>query len=81
MIICTHVARPLTSDCAVVHQAAAELVVGDPLAPDTQMGPIVSFSQMEKVNAAISNAQAQGATVYAPELRLQSQLAGGYYVP
>lgn len=64
-----------------LHQAAAEVEVGDPLAPGTQMGPIVSLSQMEKVQAAVKHAEAQGATVIAPELRLPSGLAGGYYFP
>ena len=63
----------------MIHQAAAEIVVGDPLAPGTQMGPIVSLV-MEKVKAIVDHAKSQGATVLAPELRLQSELARGYYV-
>lgn len=70
-----------TATHAAVHQAAAEVLVGDPLAPGTQMGPVVSLSQMQKVQAAVKHAEAQGATVIAPELRLPSGLAGGYYVP
>jgi len=64
----------------MIHQAAAEIVVGDPLASGTQMGPIVSLVQMEKVKAIVFHAKSQGATVLAPELRLQSELARGYYV-
>lgn len=75
------IVRKLTAECAVIHQAAAEVVVGDPLAPGTQMGPIVSLAQMEKVKAVVDHAKFQGATVIAPELRLQSELARGYYVP
>ena len=69
------------ADRVAVHQAAAEVVVGDPLAPGTQMGPVVSLAQLGKVQAVIKHAKVQGATVFAPELRLQKGLAGGYYVP
>ena len=64
-----------------IRQAAAELVVGDPLAAGTQMGPLVSLPQMEKVNEAVHHAELQGATVLAPELALDEGLKGGYYVP
>jgi aldehyde dehydrogenase (NAD+) len=75
------IVRELTANRAAVRQAAAEVVVGDPLAPGTQMGPIVSLAQLKNVQAAVKHAEVQGATVIAPELRLQSGLAGGYYVP
>ena len=61
--------------------AAEALVVGDPLAPGTQMGPLVSLVQMEKVQKAVADAVAGGATVLAPPLEVTAGLEGGYYVP
>jgi acyl-CoA reductase-like NAD-dependent aldehyde dehydrogenase len=56
-------------------------VVDDPLAAGTQMGPVVSLPQMEKVVAAVNHARTQGATVTAPPLDVPVELQGGYYVP
>ena len=60
---------------------AADLVVGDPMAPTTQMGPLVSLPQMKKVVAAVDQARAEGATVLAPPVNVATELEGGYYVP
>ena len=66
-------------------QAAANLRVGDPLAPNTQMGPLVSLAQKQNVEAALDRAADQGATVISPPASLaclkDGALDGGYYVP
>jgi len=61
-------------------KAAAEIRVGDPLAEGTQMGPLVSQGQHQKVLGMLQQAQAQGCTVSAPSLELPDSLQGGYYV-
>jgi betaine-aldehyde dehydrogenase len=70
---------------AQLTQAAARLRVGDPLAPDTQMGPLVSRAQQRSVEAAVDKAAAQGATVTSPPTALAhlrgGALGGGFYVP
>ena len=44
-------------------ELAREIVVGDPLRPETDMGPVVSRSQLDKVHAAIEKAKSEGARV------------------
>jgi acyl-CoA reductase-like NAD-dependent aldehyde dehydrogenase len=39
------------------------IVVGNPLEADTQMGPLVSALQVERVHAAVQQAVAEGCTV------------------
>ncbi|HEX4110221.1 MAG TPA: aldehyde dehydrogenase family protein [Solirubrobacteraceae bacterium] len=39
------------------------LVIGDPMSPDTDFGPVVSAAQRDKVEACIAGARAEGATV------------------
>jgi len=87
--VCSATSRLIVQDTlhdelvAQLKAAAAELVVGDPLAEGTQMGPLVSAAQMEKVKSAVELAEAQGATVHrgAQPLSLGEDLEGGYYVP
>lgn len=59
---------------------ASALRVGDPLAQETQMGPMVSAAQRQRVADAVQRAQEQGATVLcggaAPS---DPALADGYY--
>jgi phenylacetaldehyde dehydrogenase len=42
---------------------AAGLRTGDPLAPETQLGPLASAAQFERVSAAVERGKAEGATV------------------
>jgi len=61
--------------------AASRISVGDPLAEGTQMGPLVSAAQQQKVLHAIRDAVAAGGVAHAPELDLAEDLDGGFYVP
>jgi acyl-CoA reductase-like NAD-dependent aldehyde dehydrogenase len=45
--------------------AASALVVGDPLAPETQMGPVANARQHRRVQAMIQQGLAEGATLVA----------------
>lgn len=44
-------------------EKARSVVVGDPFAPDTQMGSLVNARQLDRVLAYVDGAQAEGATV------------------
>jgi acyl-CoA reductase-like NAD-dependent aldehyde dehydrogenase len=63
--------------------ARAEAIrVGDPFHPETQMGPLASSRQLERVLGLIESARAEGATVLAGGERLtDGDLADGYFVP
>ena len=61
---------------------ARQMRVGDPLDPQTQMGPLVSAEQLERVCSYLEVGIAQGARVLAGGARLDSgPLAQGYFVP
>jgi betaine-aldehyde dehydrogenase len=44
-------------------ELAAEIVVGDPMRPETDMGPVISRSSLEDVQRAIQTAKGEGAKV------------------
>ncbi len=58
----------------------AELVVGDPLDPDTFVGPVVSESALERILGVIDRARADGATLLSGGHRLGGDLADGWFV-
>jgi len=59
----------------------AALRIGDPLDPDTQIGPLVSENQMESVLAHIARARHAGVRLVAGgQRRTEGALAKGYYV-
>jgi aldehyde dehydrogenase (NAD+) len=61
---------------------ARTLRVGDPLAPDTQIGPLVSEAQLQRVCGYLDAGRAEGARVLAGGARLTGDgLAHGYFVP
>ena len=66
---------------AELSAAARALRVGDPLAADTQMGPLVSAQQKANVESALEKAVKQGATKISPLLSVGDELKDGYYVP
>lgn len=57
-----------------------QLRVGHPMQPDTQVGPLISASQRDRVSSAVDRARAQGATVLCGGGQpTSSELANGYY--
>ncbi len=64
---------------AGVAELMGKVVVGDPLDPDTDLGPLISFAHRAKVAGIVDRAPAQGARVVtggkAPDL------PGAYYLP
>jgi alpha-ketoglutaric semialdehyde dehydrogenase len=59
---------------------ARELTVGDPLAPDTMIGPLASHDQLDSVLDYFTAAVEDGASVLCGGSRLDHD-GGGYYVP
>jgi len=61
-------------------EAAAKIRVGDPLAEGTQMGPLISDGQRQKIVALLKQAEAEGCVAHAPALDLPPELQGGYFM-
>jgi aldehyde dehydrogenase (NAD+) len=59
---------------------AATIKIGDPLVPDTQMGPVATRQQLEKDESMVSRACAEGAEiVYGGERANPASLPNGYF--
>jgi acyl-CoA reductase-like NAD-dependent aldehyde dehydrogenase len=59
----------------------ASLVVGDPLAAETDIGPLVDARQRDRVNGYLKTALAEGAELlYEASLPADDRLAGGFFV-
>lgn len=56
------------------------LKVGDPLAPDTVLGPLITQRQLERVLGYVQKGQEEGATLISGGQRLGGALAHGYYL-
>ena len=68
---------------AVVEKVLARLAtlrVGDPLDPDTFIGPVVTEEAMERILGVIGRAQEEGAVLLAGGGRLDGDLADGWFV-
>ncbi len=60
---------------------ARKLRVGDPLDPQTQLGPLVSDSQLERVTGYLASGKAEGARALSGGARItEGALAEGYFV-
>ena len=58
----------------------ATMKVGDPLDPQTLVGPVVSETAMHRILGVIAQAELDGATLLAGGSRLSGELAGGWFV-
>lgn len=65
---------------AIARDAALATKVGDPMDPDTQLGPVVSRTQWDKVQNLISQGIVAGAKLECGGLGLPDGLDRGYYV-
>jgi aldehyde dehydrogenase (NAD+) len=65
---------------ALAKQVAQKVVVGDPLSPDTQIGPVVSKIQFERVERYISQGIQEGAKLLIGGEGRPAGLERGYYV-
>lgn len=64
----------------VARAAAASMVTGDPQDPRTELGPVVSEVQFERIQALIASGIAEGATLLAGGLGRPAHLDRGWYV-
>lgn len=60
--------------------ATNEIVIGDPLADETQMGPLCTTDQLNLITAEVAHAQTQGATVLAGGKQPEG-MGGLFYEP
>jgi aldehyde dehydrogenase (NAD+) len=65
---------------AIAKRVAERVVVGDPAAPGTNVGPVVSKLQFERVEGYIAKGIAEGARVLTGGVGRPDGLAKGYYV-
>lgn len=65
---------------AIAKDVAKRTKAGDPRAPDTKIGPVVSRIQWEKIQALIETGIAEGATLVAGGPGLPEGLEKGFYV-
>ncbi|GAB2176597.1 aldehyde dehydrogenase family protein [Dongia sp. agr-C8] len=65
---------------AVAKQAAEAMTVGDPMAPDTDLGPVVNERQFNRIQALIEAGIAEGATLVTGGLGRPKGLNRGFYV-
>ncbi|XAS74383.1 aldehyde dehydrogenase [Micrococcaceae bacterium Sec5.1] len=62
-------------------QAFSSLKIGDPMDPDTVVGPLVTSRQRDRVEFFVEEARREGATVAAGGRRPAGMSAGWYYEP
>ena len=61
-------------------QAYVSVKVGDPLQPDTLVGPLIGKAAFEAMQAALAEAKAEGGSVMGGSRLEDGTPAGGYYV-
>ncbi len=83
---CTVPSRLLVHDSIYdqfVEKAAAAVQAvkeGDPFAPDTEMGPVISETACERILAMVERARADGATLVTGGRRGDGDLAAGFFI-
>ena len=73
-------AARLAEVASLAKVAAEKMKVGDPEAPDTEIGPVVSKTQWDKIQALIAKGIADGAEVVTGGAGRPDGLDRGYYV-
>lgn len=64
-----------------IQEKMAHVVVGDPLDPNTHIGPLCTCAQVEKIEATLAKAQAQGANIRLGGQRANADSGGNYFHP
>jgi len=70
----------LSEVIAIATEAAASMTMGDPLAADTNLGPLANFAQFSRVQAFIQSGIDEGATLAHGGLGLPEGLEAGFFV-
>jgi aldehyde dehydrogenase (NAD+) len=65
---------------ALVVQLVSTMSVGDPLDPQTLVGPVVNEAALHRILGVIAQAEKDGATLLTGGSRLGGELAGGWFV-
>ena len=73
-------AERLDDALAAASAAAASVAVGPPSSPSTDMGPLASRAQLDKVVGLVSRAVEEGAVVVAGGVEPIADLGAGYFV-
>jgi 1-pyrroline dehydrogenase len=75
---CRVIAGPRVHDdvVAALQKEVADIPFGDPASPDTEVGPVVSAGQLERVAGMVDRARQAGAEVIAGGVR---QVGGGFF--
>ena len=70
-------------DDIVAHlvERASQIKIGDPLAEETQMGPLATKAQVDRIVSAVSKSQEQGAELHHGGKRPEAFEKGSYYEP
>lgn len=64
-----------------VAERAAQIRIGDPLDANSQMGPLATPAQLERIEATVANAQENGGTLIHGGRQPDGLTAGWYYEP
>jgi acyl-CoA reductase-like NAD-dependent aldehyde dehydrogenase len=70
----------LTEAETIAAATAAKMTVGDPFAPDTQLGPLASSAQQDRVRGFIRTGIDEGAKLLVGGPDIPAGLTSGYYV-
>ena len=66
---------------AEVVRRAEQIQIGDPLASETQMGPLATLAQRDRIESVVADSIAQGATLHTGGGRPDGLDSGWYYRP
>jgi len=66
---------------AELKNRAGQIIVGDPLAEDTQVGPLATKAQIERIKNAVGKVEQQGASIVAGGQQPEHLQRGFYYSP
>lgn len=64
-----------------IARRAAAIRIGDPLAPETQVGPLATQAQLHRCEAVVAQSVSQGATLVAGGRRPDGHKTGWYFEP
>ena len=85
--VCSNATRVFVQDSLAakfIHAVTAkakDMVIGDPMKPETQIGALISKEHMQNVLAHIQNAEKQGAKIVAGGKQVcPKELEGGYFI-
>ncbi|BBM87563.1 5-carboxymethyl-2-hydroxymuconate semialdehyde dehydrogenase [Candidatus Uabimicrobium amorphum] len=59
----------------------AKLKVGNPLHPDTEVGPLISKEHLQKVSSYVEIGEGEGAILRAKSTNVANELTGNYFTP